>query len=75
MLQIVSQTSCFVRVVLTTCSHSYVSLDSWAVLIHAQIDLQSVVECVDTSLQRVTLITLVLIVLLCADTQHHRQKS
>ena len=73
--QIVSQSCCLMWVVLATRSHGNVRLDSWTVLVHAQIDLKAVAERVDASFERVALIAFVLIVLLGTDSQRHHKKS
>ena len=62
-LQIVSQSGGFGRIVLATCSDGDVGLDAWFLLIDRQIHFQTVVEGIDTRLHQVARYGLILIIL------------
>ena len=60
-LQVVCQTSCLGRVVLRACTHSDVSLNARLLFVNREIDLQTVVEGIDTRLHRVAVHTFVVV--------------
>ena len=53
-LQIVSQSCGFGRVVLRTGTYGNISLNTWFLSVHTQVHLQSVIQCVHTGLHHVT---------------------
>ena len=75
MLKIMRQTCCFVRVVLTSNSHGNISLDTRFYLIYSEIYFQTIVECIDASLQRIAVNSLIVILLLriCRVTDNCQQ--
>ena len=74
MLQIMGQTCCLGRVVARTSAHSYISLNAGLLVVHRQINLQSVVECVDAGLHHIARYSGVLVVFSpTADGKHHQE--
>ena len=68
-LEVVGQTGGLGGVVLSAYAHSDVGLDARSLFVDGHVDLQSVVQCVDTSLQRIVGDTLVAVLLRGAAAQ------
>ena len=69
-LQIVCQTSSLGRVVLRTGTHDDECLDAGFLIIDTEIDLQSVLQRIDTRLQRIAIDRLVFILTATCQQQH-----
>ncbi len=67
-LQIVGKTSCFCRVVTATGAHGDVGLDARLLVVHRQVNLQTIVESVDAGVHRIARHCLILVVF-CLNAQ------
>ena len=75
-LQIVRQTGGLCRIVLRTCTHGDIGLNTRTLRVHREIHLQTVVEGIDARLHQVARHRRILIILcLDAHPEHHRTNS